>query len=183
MTQPIHVRLHPADRGIHPRLVKHTARELPGFEPPQVKVQVALTARQVSDRQHQLADLRIAAGEHPQPPVAIPSPERARLGGHRGDQRPPDWAAAPPWRLRRHDPEHVVDRVGQPRDHPAQLGRPARPLPRQLASRGPLGLTQSRPAVIVAGAQREHPHRLRRVLGAFSRQRGHASASAICAIR
>ena len=124
MTQPVHVRLHPADRGIHPRLVKHTACELAGLEPAQVKMQIPLPAHQVGDREHELADLRIAAGEHRQPPVAIPPPERAGLGGHRGNQRPADWAATPPCRLRRHDPENVVDRVGQPCDRPAQR-RPA----------------------------------------------------------
>jgi hypothetical protein len=52
-------------------------------------MQVPLAAHQVCERHQDLPDLRVALAQHPQPPVAIPRPERVRAASQPGHQRAP----------------------------------------------------------------------------------------------
>ena len=173
----------PADRGSTGAWPNTRPANLPGLEPADLEVQIPLIAQQVGDREHQLADLRVGAGEHraatgrdPSPRTRLPRAAIAATSARAGrGAAPPRRAAASRPRARRRSARSAARAPRATGRPPRTAARPASPIaaapPRLSAARG-----HSARSVSAA------PTRLGRP-ASVCRQRGHASASPICAIR
>ena len=157
---------------------------LPGLEPAQLKMQIPLLAqpgRRPRARAGGSADRSPAStratGRDPSPRTRCPRAAIAATSARRAGSRPHHGACGVT--ILRTSSIGSVSRASAALNSGGQRVRcPASsPTAARSASLNPGWRSYA------VGAQRQHPHRPRPILQAFCRQRGHASASPICAIR